>query len=375
MPAVLTGPYGNYWSGDALYNIRVGHLQMQVSYRFIASKSAVVNQLRHYNVFSMERPGYHLGTGGKIRIELCANDAKNGNVPGTVLATALLPSPLSSTAFPLSTFNRAVPLTAGQLYHILFTNYDAKPLENHVSVNTMTVLKPRTARSGAYQREVSDLDMTVLIKNTAAPKWTRFRPDLTITPIFTLLYSDGGARQIAIPGYGGMESWFRWPQRIGGDARVRQRFTPSNRYQIRNVAVRLGKFGTPAALVATVFNASGQRIAIGSTPASGIVTSDVAVLSGYRLGHEWVTIPLQAPGLLIENTEYTVVLSAAAASGYYEIFPLRDGSYQYGFASPWDKGSAEYTGTAGNANWRGWDAWGKANQPMGDLQMYFNSST
>lgn len=374
MPAVLTGPYGNYWSGDALYNIRVGHLQMQVSYRFIATRSAVVNQIRHYNVFSAERPGYHLGTGGKIRIELCANDVKNGNVPGSVLATALLPAPLTSTAFPLSTFNRAVPLTVGQIYHILFTNYDAKPLENHVSVNTMSVLKPRESTSRQYQREVTDTDMTVLIKNTSAPKWTRFRPDLVITPIFTLFYSDGGARQVAIPGYGGMESWFRWPKPIAGNARVRQRFTPSAQYQIRNLAVRLAKRGATQALVATVYDAAGQRIAIGSTPASSVPTVDTAVLSGSSLGHSWVTIPFQAPGLLLENKEYTVVLSAAAGSPY-EIYPLRDGAYQYGFASPWDKGSAEYTGTAGEANWRGWDAWGKTNQPMGDLQMYFNSST
>ena len=375
MPTVLTSPYGNPWSGDALYNIRIGYDQIRVSFRFIPQTSGAVNQLRYFNAFSLTRPGYHAGTGGKIRIELCDNVAGVGDIPGQVLATATLPDPLNATAFPLVTFNNSVSLSAGQVYHLVFTNYDADPAANYVSVNAMSVLKARGTTTAPYQREVSDVDMTVLWYHRYNQRWERFHPDLVITPIFTLFYGNGGAKQVVVPGYGGTESWFRWPKPIGGDARVRQRFTPSARYQVKNVAVRLARRSpaTTLSLVAKVFDSAKKVVAVGSVPASAVPVVDTTVISGYRAGHDWATIQFQAAAILYEGQEYTVELSAPA-DHVYEIYPLRDGWHQYGFASTWENGIAEYTGSAGEDTWRGWDAWDKANQPMGDLQLYFNSS-
>ena len=363
-------PYGNFWAGDALYNLRIGIYGIEGAFRFIAKDTVPVNKIRYFNTYSFSKPGYHLGTGGKIRIEIQEDDNSVDHLPsGKSLAYALVENPLTSPEHLLVDFNQTTILEKGKFYHIVFINYDVNPEANHVSIDMMATFANKPVNV-PDQPECDILDMTTLWRDKYNRKWRRFKDNQSITPIFSLFYSVSSISvdNIAFSGYGGMESWVREPRYIEGSRAVRQRFVPVKDVPIENVAVRIAKNGTPKNLKLSLI--SGTVLEQGEIKHDLIKLVDTKILPGFRVGHDWVKYTFKNPHVLTKGKEYFLTLNADSGDAY-EVFPLRDGA-SFGYASIWDNSWAEYT-TQGDKGWTGWDAWGNKNLKLGDLQLYFNS--
>jgi hypothetical protein len=362
--------YGNSFGGDVLYNLRVGIYGIQVSFRFIAKDDVPVNKIRYFNTFSFTKPGYHAGTGGKIRIDIQTDDNTDNHAPsGNVIATSLIPNPLQLPSQLLVNFDKTVVLEKGKIYHIVFTNYDDYPETNHISVDMMSIVKKRD-QSKPEQPELSDVDMTTLWRDKYNKNWRRFKPDLTVTPIFTLYYGVAGYPDgVSVAGYGGMESWIREPRQISDTKKVRQIFTPYQDTIIKNIGIRVAKNSINIGTLKILVYQENNLICKASINSQEIPLIDTKALSGFRTGHEWVYAKFDSEYVLSTGKPSMVVLEAQGG-GSFEVFPIRDGE-QFGYASIWPNSWCEYT-LDGN-KWVGWDAWGNSNLKIADLQLYFNS--
>ena len=198
-----------------------------------------------------------------------------------------------------------------------------------------------------------------------------FKNNLTITPIFSLYYDvpSLGIENISVPGYSGMESWVREPRQIQGDKKVKQRFILNKKLDVENVCVRVVKNGNPRPLVASMM--LGNKVLRQGKISSDKVKTATSI-SGFKVGHDWVKINFDKSIELDVKKEYNLVLSADAGDSY-ETFPIRDGSYGFGYAPIWSNAWAEYT-VSGDSGWKGWDAWGIPNLKISQLQLYFNTS-
>lgn len=355
--------YGNSWGGDALYNIRVGYFGFEVSYRFVSSRTTPVNKIRYFNTYSLTKPGYHAGNGGKILIELQTDDGTAKHAPsGTVLTSANVPNPLALPTQLLVPFSAPAMLEAGKIYHIVFRNYDANPEENYVSVDLMYIEKDKNSAK-PDQPNRNEVDMTTLARTKVDRKWKRFKENKTATPIFSLFNN----AEVAYGGYGGMESWVREAKDIQGNSKVRQRFISSVARDLKSVSIRLGRKGEPKPLIVQLKDGTGKVLEEGKISTNDV--SPVTPWSSFEVGHEWVTYRFKRTQHIEAGHQYYLELSAIPGDPY-RIYPLRDGE-QFGYASTWSNSYAEFT-TQGANGWKGWDAWGNPNLPLGDLQMYFN---
>lgn len=337
---------GNYIGGDALYNLRVGIYGIEVSFRFIANQTTKITHLRYFNAFSYEKPGYHLGTGGKINIRIATNGINN-NPSDIVLATADIPNPLSVGKFPLVKLTNPISIEKGKIYHIVFKNYDSQPDKNYVSVNSMSVFDKT-------QPFIQPNDLSVLFKSNYN-NWKRFESELLV-PIFTL-YNDINP----ILGYSGMESWLREPRHISLNRKVRERFISDKDYMVNGVWVRIGKNGIPQDLTCSLMN---KGIALTKKSIPSISINTIKTVNGYRLGHNWVYIKFDSPVKIFSGNEYYILFENNGLDSY-EVFPIRDGE-SFGFIPLWSNSYAEYS--IDNQTWVGWDAFGATNLKFGKLQ-------
>ena len=362
--------YGNSFAGDALWSIRIGLYGTKASFRFIAKNTVPVNKIRYFNTYSFTKPGYHGGNGGKIKVEIREN-GNNNNPSDSILTTAYLEKPLESPAQVLLTFDKTIILTSGKIYHIVFSNYDANPEVNYTSVDMMAVMTPKTPEE-KFQPELSNIDMTTL-HWSRYNDWQLFKPNLTMTPIFSLFYDIDETRTElpSVIGYGGMESWIREPRSISYGKRVRQNFIPERDIKVRNFAVRIAKNGNPDMLIATLSDTNQTTLAVGGIESTNINKINTEYIPGFRVGHNWAVCKFGGAIKLKAGQRYYLTLSCSSNDGY-EVFPIRDGE-EFGYVSIWPNSYAEYE-ISGFDNWVGWDAWGKSNLRTGILQIYFNST-
>ncbi len=359
-------PFGNYFAGDGLSNIPVGERWgTQVAFRFIANDTVPVNRLRFFNAWSIEKPGYHEGTGGKLAISLRTAPAPNGGSTHPysndfLLANTIVDQPAGRSKQLLVSFGQTAILRKGVCHLITFENVDRAAARNWVSVNTMALFSVSQTPPFIH-------GLGVLARWAGNKIWQEQRGRL---PIFTLFYSLSKQipDQIAVPGYGGMESWVSEPRRIAGDEMVRQVFRPLQEITVHNVAIRIAKEGTPGPLTARLWQ-DRTEFAEGQIEAAAVKPINTMILPPNRLGHDWVIIPFPKPVTLTAGLEYRLSLQAPAGDAY-EVFPLRDGA-EFGYCSPWPNAWAEFT-TDGDRGWQAWKAWGKSSY-QGDLQLYFNA--
>lgn len=354
-------PYGNFWSGDGLSNIPVGgKWGNEVGFWFSAQDTVPVNRLRFFNCWSKERGGYHAGTGGCLLIRLVQTTE---DLENSVLAQTIVDRPASLAKQLFVIFDQTAVLKRWGSYAITFRNIHPDPENHWVSVNTMATFsrRPRAINAGG---------MEVLMNHAGDRTWVPFHPEYeSVLPIFTLYYAASGQLPdgIAVPGYGGMESWVAEPRKIAGDEMVREVFKPIRDTVVENVAVRLAKIGRPGPLTARLTMGPGL-LAEGSIDQKEIKPVDVTLMPPNRLGHDWVVIKFPGRVTLKAGIEHRLTLTAPRGD-HYETFPLRDGE-EFGYAPTWPQASAEFT-TRGDTGWGAWQAWGRSNR-FGDLQLYFN---
>lgn len=353
--------YGAPYAADTLYNYALGGRDNYVvSYRIKAERTGTWKSLRVYWVDG--GGGYSAGTGGTTRVQVKNDDGSSSHLPGTTVLGSLDKvhgmsggeySGWSEVNFAAMTFPTPVPVEAGKLYHIVFTNVDPTPASNWVSLNLLandTFGQPQVAQS--------QTDLGLLVHDGSGwkqdPLWPG-RPFFHI-PIYELAYGDGSKQ-----GVGYTEVWIQQGTRtISGAQMVRQLVTPIQTRVVSEAYVRLRRTTTTGTLVLRLETSNGTLVEELTIPGSQALSDR----------HGWVGGVFSTPRTLQAGTRYHLVVKATA--GTFEAFPIRDGSVVYGFSqsTTFQDGSCEYNTGSG---WRDWYGWGTSGEGTheGDLQFYF----
>jgi hypothetical protein len=337
---------------DGLANTPLGPQGCEVSYRFLAKHTGVLQQVRIYLI--PDRAGYAAGNGGTIHVTLNGDDGTSAHRPSsTVLAatwiTNILALPSPSRYFYVVKFASAPTLVAGRIYHLVLQNQDRYPAYNYLSVDSLYHAVPTVPN----QPTISDAYQAVLMKSTGAA-WAA-RPGFT--PIYELDFTNGTSE-----GVGYIEGWVGAPQAISGTHAVRETFTPPANVTVSAAAIRVSRIYGNNPLVVRLENANGTLVHQGSISALDIPATSAAKPI-------WIKLPFGATYTLLAGHTYHLVLEAPLTS-LYEAFPIRKG-YKYGFRATtyFPYGHAELKVTT---SWVGWTQWGTADRIDGDLQFYLN---
>jgi len=349
---VTTACYGPGIGSDGLANTVVGGPWGNiVSYRFRAGHSGFLQQIHVYLI--PNHPGYAAGTAGKLQVTVNSDDGTPAHNPSrTVLASYLLSNPLAATPsiyFPVFVFSAPPLLVQGQLYHIVFTNVDASPTTNYLSVDALYHVIPPTPS----QPTISDVDSAELVGGPAGT-WTLRQG---YTPILELDYPGGWSE---FNGY--MEAWVGSSQSISGISAVREMFTVSGGQRIvSSASIRVARGSGTDPLIVRLENGDGTVIEQGEIPAASIpVTSPVSYV--------WAPYTFSSAHTLLAGQSYHLQFRTASTSSY-QAFPIRKG-VAYGFQNTtyFPDGYAQFNQ---NGSWVGWTQWGVANRTDSDLQFYF----
>lgn len=345
------GCYGPAMGADSLGNTVVGPHGNRVSYRFRARHTGELQSIRVY--FIADAVGYSAGTSGKIDVSVHADSGTAAHIPTTKLANYLIANPLDlprpGRTFRHITFNPSPRLVAGDLYHIVFTNVDASPSANYLSVDALFQRNPQSPTQPA----ISDVDSALLLDNNNQ----QWKPRPGYTPIIQFEFVDGWTE-----GIGYMEAWVGAPQAIGGANSVRQQFTVSGASRkVGSVAVRVARTSGTGSLKVRLETSAGALIEEGAIPSSALAVTS-------PLSYRWVQYSFQSAHTLAAGQGYHLVLSAPAGT-VYQAFPIRKGLH-YGFndTTYYKDGHAQFKS---GSNWVGWTQWGVTNRTDGDLQFHF----
>ena len=343
--------YGSGFSADALANTQIGGLGLNaVSYRFQARQDSVLEAFRVFFIWSSSKTGYQAGTGGSVQVALLADDGSAAHLPcGAALASLSYGDIMAGDNFyPRLVFEQPAALQGGAIYHLVFSNLDASPSANFISLDSLYT----NAQTAPMQACIGDRDWAVLVRSGAGAWNTR----MGFTPILELEYGNGGRQ-----GNGYMEVWSSNPKLISGQAGVRERFTvtgPSRSFT--QVALRLQRLTGTSPLTVRVEAADGTLLEEAAVPALDFLDS----------APSWVTVSFPLTQVLARGEAYHLVLSSPADT-QYRAFPMRKGADKgFSAATSFPDGYAQFT-LAADGGWTGWDMWGTSDLTFSDLQFMF----
>lgn len=369
-----TGFYGSGINGDDIGNIVIGWNTANdvcnriTSYRFRATHTGNLKSIRPFFIWSSARAGYAMGNGGDIQIQIQTDDGTNNHFPSGTTLTSLVdhapvPVPMSSGSnyYPLLTFSSPATLTAGQLYHIVFTNVTADPKANWVSLDCLWM-------ASAYSQEqptLSNTDMDILEKNPAGA-WVRFSRGSSTgyTPCYELDYEDGASQgQGYLGAFGYADPSFVNPKPISGTQGVREVFTVSGADRlVSSVSVRVRYTSGPSPLTIRVEKADGTLVEQGTV-------GNIPVSPGNN-GSSWAKLVFATPLTLVAGQSYNLVLSAPSDSVYKTHTLYKGMNSGYKPTTYFGDGHAQFNDGTG---WKKWDAWGVQNRVDNDLQFFFET--
>ena len=320
-----------------------------MSYRFLSTHTGTVKAVHFYLIVHGPHAGYSSGTGGTLKIRLETDDGSSAHQPsGTVLGTYTIPQP--QNPFPVISFSPAPKLEAGNFYHLVFSNTDANPEQNFVSVDDLYMQHPLHP----MQPEFSNENLATLIQDSSN-SWSVY--DFN-TPIFEFDFTDGASM-----GQGYMEVWVGAPQPISGSSAVGEEFTVSGGpKEVTAVSVRLARISGNGDLTVRLEQADGNVVEQGRIPSSAVPLSSSAK-------YTWATYSFSAMRTLLNGETYRLELEAPSGT-QYQAYPLRKGSGQsFAPTTFFPDGHAQFES---NGSWVGWTQWGATNRTDSDLQFYFN---
>jgi hypothetical protein len=376
--APVTEFYGSQIQADDIANIVIGwnplndDMNRCADIRVRCNHTGTLAAIRPFFIWSLVKPGYNLGTGGVIRIEVQADDGTRNHFPtGTSLASCTYnpPQPWADDGlnWPLLTFATPPSLVAGATYHFIFANIDPDPKANWVSLDNLWLYEAASQRQPCWP----DADMDILEQNEAG-NWVVYnRGTGSITPVFELAYADGASQgQGYIQGYCAPQTlagdgWVN-PKAIQGSSGVRETFTVSGGSKtVTSASVRANRISGASPLTLSLLAADGTTIlATGAVmvPEGGAATSSFC-------GESWVTVTFPGPCTLVAGTTYFLELRSPQDT-LHQTHALNRGT-TYGFSAPtgFADGYAQFTTGSG---WTGFDVWGIQNRTDCDLQFYFN---
>jgi Putative Ig domain len=345
--------YGSAVGSDGLANTTIGPWQNQLSYRFRATHSGVLQQATIYLIPDIS--GYAGGNGGTLRVDIRTDDGTSAHNPsGTILTTyfisnaASLPSP--QRYFYLMKFSNTPSLNAGQIYHMTFQNVDSNPSSNFISVDS---LYQSTVQS-SIPPAPSDPYAAVLL----GPGGGSWAPRVGFAPVYELDYQDGASE-----GIGYVAGWVGVPASISGSIPLRENFTVTgSQIRVASAAVRVARINGEDPVVIRFEQADGTMIEEGYIDASNIPLSSASSPNYY-----WASFNFSESHALVPGQTYHLVVECDATSTYQAV-ALQKGHY-YGFQSTtfFADGNAE---VKVNDSWTGWTEWGVSNRIDDDLQFY-----
>lgn len=356
-PATNSVNYGPGIGSDGLGNTTIGPNQNKLSYRLQVQHTGYISAVQPYLI--MDHTGYWGGTSGQILVSIQTDDGSSSHNPsGQKLTSALLIDPdavpTPTRYFPTFSFTGHAPVTAGEIYHVVFENPDPNPNVNFVSVDALY----QATAPDPSQPTMSDTDCAVLLfSNYGGATGTIWKPRQGYTPVVQINYDDGFTE-----GHGYMEVWVGAPQSISGTSSVRETFTVSGQSDtISSVGIRAARMSGSAALTVRLENGSGTLIEQGEIPASSFPLSTSAT-------YTWGVYKFAAAHTLANGQTYHLVLQSPAST-VYQAFPIRKGSdYGYKSTTYFPDGYAQFLQ---NGTWVGWTQWGVTNRTDSDLQFYF----
>lgn len=349
------GVYGTSYNMDTLANMQVGGpasgaSNTYVSYRFRAERSEPLSAFRAMWI-GPQYAGYGGGTGGTIRVTL---ETDNAGVPsGTVLASYTHVPGTSAAKFPLLSFPSPATLTAGTLYHLVFTNIDPSPTANYISMDLTYVygktLSPR-------QPSTPDVDFAALRK-MGTGSWS---VQGGYTPILDLAYASGTHQ-----GRGYMEVEVANKAVIAGSSsHVRERFTLSGGDRVvTGAAVRIAKTSGTGDLVVRLEDSAGTLIDSFSVPTSTVPT----LTSGDSPSGVWVTGSFSTPRTLTNGATYNLRLSTDSATSLWTRGIQQGDTYGFHKSTYFADGQLQITTNAGST----WTTV-PGLSTSGDLQFYLH---
>ena len=286
------GYYGSSVAMDALGNLMIGP-DGQVAVRFMCTHNGTIDRIvqQYQNV----TPGYMGGTGGQIKWELRTDDGTSNHFPSsTVLWTVTDTSPTktkSGTVIQWFDVSPAIPVAAGTLYHIVYTNVDPSPTTNYVSFDGINTSKNTSPVQPCY----SDANLMAF---SQGPNWL---PNLHTTPEFNVHYTDGYAQ-----GTGYVDT-------TSTSSPASETFTVSGGNQ-----------------VATSVSAAGSGLTFTLTSGGSTLASGAGAVSSYP---GWQTYTFPSAITLYNGQTYTLTVSGSTGKavqkgtpyGMYTSFP--DGYY------------------------------------------------
>jgi hypothetical protein len=358
-PPTTSGLYGTSYNMDAVGNLQIGGASSgqpntYASVRFRAEQSSPLVSMKSYWVGFRDDgtaiSGYGGGNGGKILVEV--QEDANGVPSGKVLSSLVHTINSTKVTFPSLLFSNPASLNAGQLYHIVFTNIDANPTVNFISINgtwvSGSVLSPR-------QPGESDGDYAMLAKYGTGSWGVRG----AFTPIIDFTYGNG-SRQ----GQGYMEVEIASQPLINGDFKfMRERFTVSGGSRtVSGGAVRVAKLEGSGSLVVRLEDANGVMIDSFSLSASSIPT----LPTNDRSSGVWVKGQFSKTHILASGSTYSIRLSTDSSTTYWSR-GIQQGGTAYGFSpvTYFADGFLQFS-TNGGGSWSTVSGLGND----GDLQFY-----
>jgi len=293
VPPTTTG-YGPGVGFDTKNNLEIGRGWQAVSHRFVAQSSSPVVAVRWAQRFGPG--GYSGGNGGTIRVSLQADSA--GHPSGAVLGSGTYKPTAAQVASNQSYYDEvalSATLTPGATYHLVFENTDPAPATNWCSVNEVYTYSNPVPQPG-----FSD---SVLVKSSGT--WADSPKN---TPVFDIRHADG-----AHDGNAYYEAMVANYGLIGGQAMVREAFTPKVDVTVQTAMVRVGKVSGTDPLTVTLAGASA------TIPASAF---PVGTPGADATGGAWGSATFPAPITLTAGTAYSLRLSSL--SKFYAV-PARKG--------------------------------------------------
>jgi hypothetical protein len=353
--SVASQPLGSFVQADALGNSQIGGSgRSALAFRFRSKWTGSVAAVRFYIIHNVNgRTGYSGGTGGTLRVAIHKDSGGRRHVPrGRPLATAALKAEAHGF-WPLVRFKRPGRVTAGRLYHVVFTNIDPEPQRNYVSINALF----SESRSGPAPAVPDGLAVLA-----GSPRGSggqiRWRRRGEAREYYEPIVDVVGSRRGQHVGRGYMEVWGETAKPVGAKAMVRQLLrTPGGRTtRISGVWLRVRRSSsTSVPLVLRIERPDGKVLASATVAPRKVPTT----------GPGWVYARFASPTSPAPDTELALTASASAASAY-RAFPVRKGT-EFGFdrSTVLDGGYAQFTDGSG---WVGWDQWGRQDQRNSDLQ-------
>jgi len=364
------GYYGSGLQFDALDNFPIQYAD--VDYRFRAVESGAVNSFIWWNQNGITDSGqdlcphYGCGNGGTIQICIYPDDGTaNHFYTGAPLACVTHYGDLRTTNhIRTDTFSVPPILTAGTLYHLHWTNLDADPVANFISVNNTVVFTPTVP----MQPTVSDVDLAVLTGGNGSYPAEQSKQD---TPIYQLNYANG-----TVQGQGYVESWIELPVDISGINEVSEAFTVSGSNRtVSQVSVRLSEISGNEPLTVTLAALSGTTIEQGTIASfQQVVWPSSMNTSGTWPAYQpvWGNYTFTSPHILAAGQTYRLTLSTSS-NALYQAYAIHRGTI-YGLTSPSFFGDGQGAQLSTNDG-SGWSCFtqpgGSVNNCDADLQFFF----